>query len=211
MGREARCTIEHHGRRHEDGRALLETKDVQLRAPGLRASVPFEGLTVEPAQDGWLELRNSAGLTRLQLGAAEAARWAERIRNPPSAMDKLGIGAGTAVRLVGTVDAGLKAQVQEREARLVRTNAGAAVLLFAPTSVADLARLAELRGSMADDAAVWVVWPKGGRELTETHLREAALAAGLVDVKVASVSDTLSGLKLVIRRADRAATRKKKA
>jgi hypothetical protein len=210
MGREARCTIEHHGRPYE-GRALLETKDVQLRAPELRVDLPFADLVgIEATADGWLELRTAAGLTRIQLGA-DAAKWAERIRHPPSAMEKLGIGPGTAVRLIGSVDPALRAEVQGREARVVRSNVAAAVLLFAPAAVSDLAKLADLRAAMADDAAVWVVWPKGRKELTETHVREAALAAGLVDVKVASVSEALSGLKLVIRRADRAASGKKKA
>jgi hypothetical protein len=209
MGREARCTIEHHGRRFE-GRALLEAKDVQLRAPDLRVDLPFADLVGIEVTEGWLELRTAAGLTRVELGA-DAAKWAERIRNPPSVMQKLGIGAGTAVRLIGSVDPALRAEIQGREARVVRSNVAAAVLLFAPASVSDLGKLADLRGAMADDAAVWVVWPKGRKELTETHVREAAAGAGLVDVKVASVSDTLSGLKLVIRRADRAASGKKKA
>jgi hypothetical protein len=207
MGREARCTIEHDGRRIA-GRALLEEKDVRLRGEGLRASVAFSDLLGTEVADGWLELRTAAGTTRLQLGA-DAQKWADRIRNPPSVMDKLGIGPGTAVRLLGAVDPSLRAQVQGREARVVRSNVAASVLLYAPANVADLGKLAELRGAMADDAAVWVVWPKGRKELTETHVREAALAAGLVDVKVASLSDVLSGLKLVIRRADRATSRKK--
>jgi hypothetical protein len=68
---------------------------------------------------------------------------------------------------------------------------------------ADLARLARLRGSLKSNGGIWAVWTKGQRALTENDVRATALAAGLVDVKVVSVSDTLSGLKLVIPLAKR--------
>jgi hypothetical protein len=47
------------------------------------------------------------------------------------------------------------------------------------------------------------VWVKGRKELNENHVREAALDAGLVDVKVARFSETHSALKLVVPRARR--------
>ena len=59
-------------------------------------------------------------------------------------------------------------------------------------------RLAALRGGLAETGAIWVVWTKGRKALTEDHVRRAALAQGLVDVKVMAFSDELSGLKLVI-------------
>jgi hypothetical protein len=53
------------------------------------------------------------------------------------------------------------------------------------------------------DGAIWAVWRKARKELTENHVREAALAAGLVDVKVARFSETHSALKLVVPKARR--------
>lgn len=57
------------------------------------------------------------------------------------------------------------------------------------------------------DGAIWVSWPKKASEvstdLTEDVVRELALPLSLVDVKVCSVDDTWSGLKLVIRKARR--------
>ena len=62
---------------------------------------------------------------------------------------------------------------------------------------AALERLGTLKRSIKPNGAVWVVWPKGRRELTGNDVREAALAHGLVDVKVVAFSATHSGLKLV--------------
>jgi hypothetical protein len=42
-------------------------------------------------------------------------------------------------------------------------------------------------------------------DLTDNVVREHVLAHGRVDVKVAAIDDTWSGLKAVIRKADRSA------
>jgi hypothetical protein len=70
--------------------------------------------------------------------------------------------------------------------------------------------VAELRRALEEieeDGAIWVSWPKkssGVRtDITEDVIREVALPMGLVDVKVCAVDETWSGLKLVIRKANR--------
>ena len=55
-----------------------------------------------------------------------------------------------------------------------------------------------MASAIAEDGAIWAVWTKGQKALTETHVRDAAKAQGLVDVKVMSFSPELSALKLVI-------------
>jgi hypothetical protein len=77
-------------------------------------------------------------------------------------------------------------------------------------SIARAHLLAELRRAIEDieqDGAVWVSWPKKSSgvptDITEDVIREVALPLGLVDVKVCAVDETWSGLKLVIRKANR--------
>jgi hypothetical protein len=54
---------------------------------------------------------------------------------------------------------------------------------------------------------IWVSWPKKAScvttDLTEDGIRAVALPLGLVDVKVCAVDAVWSGLKLVIRKANR--------
>lgn len=54
------------------------------------------------------------------------------------------------------------------------------------------------------DGAIWISWPKKASKLPtdigEDAIREVVLPIGLVDVKVAAVSDTWSGLRLCIRK-----------
>lgn len=68
-------------------------------------------------------------------------------------------------------------------------------------------RLSALRRSIAADGMIWVSWPKKASgvvtDVTEEMVRDTGLAAGLVDVKICAVDTTWSGLKFVIRKADR--------
>src|SRR3989344_8831351 len=52
------------------------------------------------------------------------------------------------------------------------------------------------------DSICWVSWPKSrklGTDLDGNKVRRIGLATGLVDVKVAAIDDTWSGLKFVYR------------
>lgn len=64
--------------------------------------------------------------------------------------------------------------------------------------------LPPLMKMIAPAGAIWVSWPKRASgvksEIGDVEVRAAALAIGLVDVKVCAVDETWSGLKLVIRK-----------
>lgn len=61
-----------------------------------------------------------------------------------------------------------------------------------------------LMDSIDRAGTIWISWPKKASkvatDITEDVIREVVLPIGLVDVKVAAVSDIWSGLKLVIRK-----------
>lgn len=71
-----------------------------------------------------------------------------------------------------------------------------------------VAGLAAAKRSMATDGMVWLSWPKKASgvetELDGNRVRRIGLESGLVDIKVCAVDETWSGLKFVIRVADRA-------
>jgi hypothetical protein len=82
------------------------------------------------------------------------------------------------------------------------------VIVFFTTSASELRRRFDAFAGALDPAgALWVAWPKKASgvetDMTETAVRDVALPKGLVDNKVAAIDDTWSGLRLVIRRANR--------
>jgi hypothetical protein len=80
--------------------------------------------------------------------------------------------------------------------------------VFASQRATLAALLAGARRAMREDATLWVSWPKKtsgiASEVSEDVVRELALPLGLVDVKVCAVDETWSGLKLLVRRSERA-------
>jgi Protein of unknown function (DUF3052) len=67
--------------------------------------------------------------------------------------------------------------------------------------------LAKAQPRLDPAGSLWIGWPKKASgiptDVTENVVREAALARGLVDVKVCAIDETWSGLKLVVRLKDR--------
>jgi hypothetical protein len=93
--------------------------------------------------------------------------------------------------------------------RVARTARGTADVIVAFVDRrADLERwLPALRELMEPAAGLWIAWPKRSSgvetDVTEDVVRELGLANRLVDNKVAAIDATWSGLRLVIRLADR--------
>jgi hypothetical protein len=56
---------------------------------------------------------------------------------------------------------------------------------------------------MKQNGALWVIRPKGRKEISERAVMDAGKAAGLVDVKVVSFSETHTAEKFVIPVAQR--------
>ncbi len=61
---------------------------------------------------------------------------------------------------------------------------------------------------MKQNGMIWVSWPKKAlnvsTDITEDGMRKIALSLGLIDIKVCAVDEVWSGLKLVIRKVNRA-------
>ncbi|ABF39218.1 conserved hypothetical protein [Candidatus Koribacter versatilis Ellin345] len=70
-----------------------------------------------------------------------------------------------------------------------------------------------LASRIKQDGMIWIAWPKKASgvqtDLTEDPIRNFALKLGLVDIKVCAIDETWSGLKLVIRKENRAKAAKK--
>ena len=117
-----------------------------------------------------------------------------------SRLDKLGVKAGMRVALVGLDDDAFRRELAGRTDQVAEgtPRKDTEMILFAVDGPAPLKRLTTLQRSMVRNGAIWVVWPKGQAHIKEDMIRGAALAQGLVDIKVIAFSETLSGLKLVI-------------
>ena len=197
MGLEKTCDVEMKGRTWT-AKVQLEAGEIVVRGP-LGLKIPLAGLKTFEAKGGVLRLTWGKETLRLALGA-DAVKWALKIRYPRGRLDKLGVKPGMRVAVIGVEDADFRRELSERTDDVTEGKArkDTDVVVVGMSSRRDLPRLESLRDSIKRNGAVWVVWPKGRKEFREDDVRTHGPKAGLVDVKVVSFSDTLSGLKMVI-------------
>ena len=128
-------------------------------------------------------------------------------------LDKLGVKPGAKVAVVDLDDAGFISLLRQRTSDIVKGKPSSPcdLVFFGAESSSDLKRLKDLKAWIEPNGAIWVVRPKGaGSALRETDVIAAGLAAGLVDNKVASFSDTHGAMRLVFRLRDRPAAQRAK-
>jgi len=192
------------------GEALLETDYILYRQSGrkntklLRVKVAFADVKSLAAKDGWLVVRHAAGTLELELGP-RAEKWIEKIRSPKSRLDKLGVVNGARVALTGAQDTEFRRELAARGAECAEgtPSKDSALIFFGAESRPDLARVKTLSSRLASSGALWILYPKGQKHITENDVIAAGRAAGLKDVKVVGFSPTHTALKFVIPVANR--------
>jgi hypothetical protein len=121
-------------------------------------------------------------------------------------LDKLGVKPGSRVAAVGIDDPTFMKLLRERTGDVVvgKPRAVCDIVFLGAGHMRDLERLRDAKHWIEPNGAIWVVRPKGpGSPLKDTDLIAAGLAAGLVDNKIASFSDTHGAMRFVFRLRDR--------
>lgn len=206
MGKELETRVTIDGVRRSGMRVHLGSSALEIGGRP-RHSIDFASLRKLSVHDGELILETREAVVSIELGE-QAAAWAAKIRNPPSRAQKLGLKPELRVALIGQVATELSGEISAVGARLVEPGAKADLVFLSVESSEDLLQLPRLVKRLGGAGALWVVRRKGrGASVSETDVRSAAHAAGLVDVKVAAFSATHSADKFVIP----VAARKKQA
>jgi hypothetical protein len=165
----------------------------------VRLKIPFADIKKLEAKNGDLHVRTKDGLAVLAIGP-KAEQWQHKILHPKSLLEKLGVKAGETVVILGAIPAAFRAELADNGVKTTKSKVDAACswIFLAAASLAELGEINSIRNSMGAAAGLWIIYPKGVKTITESDVRGAGLRAGLVDVKVASFSDTHTALKFVI-------------
>ena len=197
MGNELKCTARF-GKEVSEGKALLETSELLFRGE-FRLKIPFASIKSAKAVDGELHLQTANGLAVFELGPA-AEKWREKILHPKSRIEKLGVKAGAKVSMVGNFEAKLFEELRDLETIVTKDKVAADsnAVFFAADSQKELSQVAKIAKSVKGAAALWIVYPKGQKSITENDVIASGRKTGLKDVKVVGFSSTHTALKFVI-------------
>lgn len=197
MGNELNCKARFGGQESE-GKALLETSEILFRGD-FRLKIPFAAMKSVKAIAGELRIEFGEGQASFALGK-QAEKWAHKILHPKSRIEKLGIKPGQKISVVGILEpaflAELKAVTNAGSNGRVAPNADS--IFLCAESLKELSQCAKIAKSLDGAAALWIVYPKGRKDITENDVIGAGRKAGLKDVKVVGFSPTHTALKFVI-------------
>jgi hypothetical protein len=198
MGAEIQCQAQY-GSQKSEGKALLETSEILFRGAGFRLKIPFSSIQSMKATNGELRVQTSDGLAIFHIGPA-AEKWRDKILHPKSRIEKLGVKPDAKVSLVGAFEADFLEEI----ATLTKSIAKGKVapdsdwIFFAVGSKSELSGLSKIARSMKGATGLWIVYPKGQKQITENDVLAAGRKSGLKDVKVVGFSPTHTALKFVI-------------
>jgi hypothetical protein len=198
MGKEIKGAVRIGKIRHQ-GKVLLETSEIIFRGPELRLKILFSEIKSVKASDGELSVETKDGTKVFEVGTA-AEKWRDKILHPKSRIEKLGAKAGTRVRLAGNFDAEFVKELKNRKVDILESadeTAAELTFLEIPDARA-LPSIAKYAGKIKAAEVLWVVYPKGKKEITENDVLSVGRKTGLKDVKVVGFSYTHTALKFVL-------------
>lgn len=192
------------GKKRSEGKVLLETNEIIFRGD-TPLKIPFARMKSVEALNGDLLVHVADELLAFEVGEKAAAKWRDKILHPKSRVAKLGVKARARVSVIGDF---AKDFLQELAKLKCLVNSSAAVddaewIFVLVESEKDLPAVVKLARKMEGSVGLWVVYPKGRKDLTEAGVISTGRKAGLKDVKVVGFSVTHTALKFVIPVADR--------
>jgi hypothetical protein len=138
-------------------------------------------------------------------GKSKGSRPAERDYSHRKLLDKLGVKTEQRITVLGVDDAFFLSELGRRAPGYSREEPREPMdlILVAAEAATDLQALKALAKAIHKKGAVWVVYPRGRKQIREVEVIEAGISAGLVDNKVCRFSDTHTALRFVIPLAKR--------
>lgn len=194
MGNEILCQASW-GTQKSQGKALLESDHVLFRGD-FRCRISFRDLSKVTALDGTLSLFGPDGELRLELGD-KAAIWSNKILHPKSRAEKLGLKTGYQVAMIGLADVEFEAELASYGIIPAGSKRLYDLVFLGAEDATELSKISDLAGQLKERGALWIIYPKGQSQISESSVILAGRAVGLKDVKVVSFSPRQTALKFV--------------
>lgn len=185
--------------REVDANVLLETGALILRGE-LGMTIPFNEMKSLTSKDGVLSFSFRGKRVAIAIGV-KAKKWFEKIKNPKSVLDKLGVTADSKVSVINFKEEKFLSDIQKKAAVVILGKAAkdSDLMFYEANSAKEVEQLALLKKYLKPNGGIWVLSRKG-KEATikDTEIMRMGKQCGLVDNKVVGFSETHTALKFVI-------------
>jgi hypothetical protein len=187
------------GNERRAGKILLETSEIIFRGLDHRLKIGFAEMLEVAAADGELRVKTKSGMTIFEVGAV-AEKWREKILHPKTRAQKLGVKAGSKVRLVGEFSADFLKELKVSKSVILPEGDTSfpEITFLLVDAMRALAAIGKHAKKINGAEALWVVYAKGKKEITELDVISAGRRTGLKDVKVVGFSATHTALKFMV-------------
>jgi hypothetical protein len=201
MGNKLTCTAQL-GKKKLAGKALLETAELLFKpADGSpRLKLPFSAIKSAQAIDGQLRLQTADGPAILELGAY-AEKWCHKILHPKTRAEKLGVKPGIRISLLGDFEQDFLRELRAATKNIHedKVDTSSELIFLSVNSTKELSSgITKAAKAIQGATALWIVYPKGQKEITENDVLSTGRKAGLKDLKAVGFSATLTALKFVV-------------
>src|SRR5438046_8908011 len=124
--------------------------------------------------------------------------WAHKILKPKARMEKLGVKEGAKVTVIGKLEAEFEAELKKVAPDFARgTIAKDTEFIFLTAETEkELARATNIARVMRGATALWIVYPKGRRDIAESGGTSIGRKAGLNDGEDIGCAPTASALQI---------------
>ncbi|MBI2427865.1 MAG: DUF3052 family protein [Ignavibacteriales bacterium] len=187
------------GTERTEAKVLLETNAIIIRGP-LKMTIPFSDMKSLASKNGLLSFSVKGKKVAISVGE-KAGKWLEKIKNPKSVLDKLGVTTDSKVSVINFKDENFLIDIQKKADAVALGKAAkdSDLIFYEANSRKEVEQLSSLKKYLKPNGGIWVLSLKGKlATIKDIEIMKIGKKCGLVDTKVVGFSETHTALKFVI-------------
>lgn len=193
MGLEAKAILMAN-RKRLAGKLHLDSRSLQFRSRQVKHDILLRDVTSATAKG--LELHVSINHSNYVFEVPERPeRWVDKILNPPSLAKKLGIKPGQNCWLSPGFSRSFAATIRDAGGKIKRSGESCDLAFYFIDDRAGLQPLVHTCQRLPDALSIWVVYPKGSADITQSDVMETMKRINFGPSKTASIDDATSSMR----------------
>ncbi len=193
MGLEIK-TVAVKGAKKFSGKLHLDSRELKFSSPEFKWSIPLGDGIKAIAKKTKLIVSKGRDKVTFEIGE-RPERWVDKILNPPSRLDKLGVKPGMKCWLSKGFESEFKTELKSQEAKITRQIDNCDLAFFSIDDRKNFGSLLECCDAMPGATNIWVVYPKGSNAITQGEVMGTLKKAGFGPSKTASFDEQLSSMR----------------